>query len=325
MREVRKAGGVRRMSRFLIPSALVSLVLAGAIIASPQVAPMNIEPPTITGTPRARRSSDRPERQLVEQTRPTFATGGCAAMPTATPACSWRQTAGRTGSLRPTLGARCASASLRSTLTERRMPVRNRQPSSSRTRHHSTTPLVRRSQAKLVWAGAHCQRRHLDGESGVLRGPVAALRRRHTDLCQASSARPAEPTACASLTSASGCAWKSSHAPTIARERQPRTQRQLSFRPHRSPTEGRASASSRSALREHASTCGYGDATTRLGTWRSSRPRRAPVVLLGQSALRHARAAEAVRCLHAKLAPGASGFRGPGTARSRFVRGTRPG
>jgi hypothetical protein len=40
------------MARLLIPSALVSLVLAAAIMASPQVPPVNIEPPTITGTPR---------------------------------------------------------------------------------------------------------------------------------------------------------------------------------------------------------------------------------------------------------------------------------
>jgi hypothetical protein len=46
------AGWARRMSRLLIPSVLVSLVLAAAIMASPQVAPVNIEPPTITGTPR---------------------------------------------------------------------------------------------------------------------------------------------------------------------------------------------------------------------------------------------------------------------------------
>jgi hypothetical protein len=41
-----------RMARLLIPSALVSLVLAAAVTASPQVAPVNVEPPTITGTAR---------------------------------------------------------------------------------------------------------------------------------------------------------------------------------------------------------------------------------------------------------------------------------
>ena len=53
MREIHKAGLTRRMSRLLIPSALVSLVLAAAVMASSQVAPVNIESPTITGTPRA--------------------------------------------------------------------------------------------------------------------------------------------------------------------------------------------------------------------------------------------------------------------------------
>jgi len=52
MREIHKAGRTRRAASFLIPSALVSLVLAAAVMASPQVAPANVEPPTITGTPR---------------------------------------------------------------------------------------------------------------------------------------------------------------------------------------------------------------------------------------------------------------------------------
>jgi hypothetical protein len=52
MREIHSGGRPRRMARLLIPSALVSLVLAAAIMASPQVPPVNIEPPTITGTPR---------------------------------------------------------------------------------------------------------------------------------------------------------------------------------------------------------------------------------------------------------------------------------
>ena len=41
-----------RVSGFLIPVALVCLVLAVAVTAAPQVAPVNIDPPTITGTPR---------------------------------------------------------------------------------------------------------------------------------------------------------------------------------------------------------------------------------------------------------------------------------
>jgi hypothetical protein len=52
MREIHKARRARRMSRLLTPLALVSLVLAAAVTASPQVAPVNTEPPTITGTPR---------------------------------------------------------------------------------------------------------------------------------------------------------------------------------------------------------------------------------------------------------------------------------
>jgi hypothetical protein len=52
MREIHSGERPRRMARLLIPSALVSLVLAAAIMASPQVAPVNVEPPTITGTPR---------------------------------------------------------------------------------------------------------------------------------------------------------------------------------------------------------------------------------------------------------------------------------
>ena len=52
MREIHKARCARRMSRLFIPAALVSLVLAAAVTASPQVAPVNVEPPTITGTPR---------------------------------------------------------------------------------------------------------------------------------------------------------------------------------------------------------------------------------------------------------------------------------
>ena len=52
MSEIHKTGLARRMARLLIPSALVSLVLAAAVMASPQVAPVNIEPPTITGTAR---------------------------------------------------------------------------------------------------------------------------------------------------------------------------------------------------------------------------------------------------------------------------------
>jgi hypothetical protein len=52
MREIHKSGRARRVGSLLIPAALVSLVLAAAIMASPQVAPVNVEPPTITGTPR---------------------------------------------------------------------------------------------------------------------------------------------------------------------------------------------------------------------------------------------------------------------------------
>ena len=52
MREIHNARRARRMSRLFIPFALVSMVLAAAVMASPQVAPVNIEPPTITGTPR---------------------------------------------------------------------------------------------------------------------------------------------------------------------------------------------------------------------------------------------------------------------------------
>ncbi len=52
MREIHNARRARRMSRLLIPFALVSMVLAGALAASPQVAPVNIESPTITGTAR---------------------------------------------------------------------------------------------------------------------------------------------------------------------------------------------------------------------------------------------------------------------------------
>ncbi len=44
--------GGRRLSRFLISSGVVSLVLAAAVMASPQAAPVNIESPTITGTAR---------------------------------------------------------------------------------------------------------------------------------------------------------------------------------------------------------------------------------------------------------------------------------
>jgi hypothetical protein len=48
MRKTHKAERARRISGFLIPSALVSLVLVAAVMASPQVAPVNIDPPTIT-------------------------------------------------------------------------------------------------------------------------------------------------------------------------------------------------------------------------------------------------------------------------------------
>jgi hypothetical protein len=52
MSETHNAGRAQGMARVLIPSALVSLVLAAAVTASPHVAPVNTEPPTITGTPR---------------------------------------------------------------------------------------------------------------------------------------------------------------------------------------------------------------------------------------------------------------------------------
>ena len=52
MREIHKAGPLRRVVRLLIPSALVASILAAAVMAAPQVAPVNVEPPTITGTPR---------------------------------------------------------------------------------------------------------------------------------------------------------------------------------------------------------------------------------------------------------------------------------
>ena len=67
MHEVHKAGLTGRVARLMIPFALVSLVLAAAIIASPQVAPVNIEPPTITGTPRVGEALTAQNGNLVEQ------------------------------------------------------------------------------------------------------------------------------------------------------------------------------------------------------------------------------------------------------------------
>lgn len=52
MREIHKAGLTRRIAGLFVPFALVSMVLAAVVMASPQVAPVNVEPPTVTGTPR---------------------------------------------------------------------------------------------------------------------------------------------------------------------------------------------------------------------------------------------------------------------------------
>jgi hypothetical protein len=53
MRKRDEAGRATRISGVLIPAALASLVLVAAVTASPQIAPVNIDPPTITGTARA--------------------------------------------------------------------------------------------------------------------------------------------------------------------------------------------------------------------------------------------------------------------------------
>ena len=47
-----KGGRLAAATGFLVSSALVLMVLVAAATAAPQVAPVNVEPPTITGTPR---------------------------------------------------------------------------------------------------------------------------------------------------------------------------------------------------------------------------------------------------------------------------------
>ena len=88
------------LRRGLVPGALAALVLAAAAMASPAADPVNVDPPTITGTARQGEA-------LTAQNGPgttvqrSSGTGGCAAISWATRASCSPPTARPTGLDRP--------------------------------------------------------------------------------------------------------------------------------------------------------------------------------------------------------------------------------
>ena len=94
------------LGRALIPGAVVALVAAAAAMATPALAPLNVDPPTITETARQGEVLTA-ENGTWEDARPIFDTGGYVAIRSATRASFSRPMARHTESVRPTSAAHC--------------------------------------------------------------------------------------------------------------------------------------------------------------------------------------------------------------------------
>ena len=92
----------------LLSAALWLLIAVAAVQASPTAAPVNIDPPTITGTARVGEVLTA-QNGTWENSPTTFQYRWLRCNGGGNNCHCWLQTAGRTGSLRPTLGAHCGS------------------------------------------------------------------------------------------------------------------------------------------------------------------------------------------------------------------------
>ena len=177
MREIHNARRARRMSRLFIPFALVSMVLAAAVMASPQVAPVNIEPPTITGTPRVGEAltaqngtlSNSPTEYRYRWLRCNGGGNNCVLLPADGKTYRVGQDdVGSTMRVRVTAvnadGATNARSEQTAVVGSNAAPLTNTRPAHDHRRGS-------------CWTGAHRNRGHVDRQPDCLRLPVATLRR----------------------------------------------------------------------------------------------------------------------------------------------------